>query len=95
VDRRSGAKAASGHGADDVGPGSLFATGLVAGGTLTGTVVAFLHWGDKVGTFVDGLDVSEALTRIIGAGGYQILGVVCFAVMGLLLYRIARRPIQL
>jgi OPT family oligopeptide transporter len=94
VDKRSGAKASGGHG-DDVGAGSLFATGLVAGGTLTGTVVAFLHWGDKVGAFVDSLDSSEKLTHMLGAGGYQILGVACFAVMGLLLYRIARRPMQL
>jgi OPT family oligopeptide transporter len=94
VDRRSGARSSGAHG-DDVGAGSLFATGLVAGGTLTGTVVAFLHWGDKVGAFVDSLDVGERLTRLLGAGGYQILGVACFAVMGLLLYRIARRPLRL
>jgi putative OPT family oligopeptide transporter len=91
VDRRSGASASSSHG-EDIGPGSLFATGLVAGGTLTGTIVAFLHWGDKVGAFVDSLDLSEKLTGALGAGGYQILGVACFALMGLLLYRIARRP---
>jgi putative OPT family oligopeptide transporter len=94
VDRQSGAKAGGGHG-DDVGAGSLFATGLVAGGTLTGTIVAFLHWGDKVGAFVDSLDISEKLTHALGAGGYQILGVASFALMGLLLYRIARRPMQL
>jgi len=94
VDRRSSVKSSGGHGVDDVGAGSLFATGLVAGGTLTGTIVAFLHWGDKVGAFVDSLDASEALTRALGAGGYQILGVICFAVMGLLLYRVARRPMQ-
>ena len=85
----------AGIGCPSVGAGSLFATGLVAGGTLTGTIVAFLHWGDKVGAFVDSLDVSEKLTQGLGAGGYQILGVACFALMGLLLYRIARRPIQL
>src|SRR4051794_38129330 len=90
VDRRSGVAAPNSHG-DDVGPGSLFATGLVAGGTLTGTVVAFLHWGDKVGAFVDSLDASGALTHAMGAGGYEVLGVACFALMGLLLYRIARR----
>ncbi|HTO97097.1 MAG TPA: OPT/YSL family transporter [Myxococcales bacterium] len=90
VDRRSGVTG-GGHG-DEVGPGSLFATGLVAGGTLTGTIVAFLHWGDKVGAFVDSLDLSGPLTRAIGPGGYQILGVACFAIMGVLLYRIARRP---
>jgi hypothetical protein len=93
VDRRSSVKA-NGHG-DDVGAGSLFATGLVAGGTLTGTIVAFLHWGDKVGAFVDALDLGDNLTHALGAGGYQILGVLCFAVMGFVLYRIARRPMQL
>ena len=35
------------------------------------------------------------LAEALGAGGYQILGVACFALMGLLLYRIARRPMQL
>jgi hypothetical protein len=45
-----------------------------------------------VGAFVDSLDVSERLTRLLGAGGYQILGVAAFTLMGLLLYRIARRP---
>ena len=93
VDRRSGVLP-GGHG-DDLGPGSLFATGLVAGGTLTGTVVAFLHLGDRVGEFVDSADISGSLTRAVGAGGYQILGVACFALMGLLLYRIARRPMPL
>jgi OPT family oligopeptide transporter len=94
VDRRSGVKSAGGHG-DDVGAGSLFATGLVAGGTLTGTVVAFLHWSDRVGNAVDSLSLSAMLTRGLGEGGYEILGVACFALMGLLLYRVARRPLQL
>jgi OPT family oligopeptide transporter len=93
VDRRSGAKASGGHG-DDVGAGSLFATGLVAGGTLTGTVVAFLHWSEKVGNAVDSLSLNAMLTHGLDEGGYEILGVVCFAVMGLLLYRVARRSIR-
>ena len=93
VDRRTGAAASAGHAADELGPGNLFATGLVAGGTLTGTVVAFLHWGDKLGAFVDSLDISDKVTRLVGAGGYQILGVACFTIMGVLLYRIARRPL--
>ncbi len=92
VDRRAGVAATGGH-ADDIGPGSLFATGLVAGGTLTGTIVAFLHSSDRIGGVVDSLDASAALTRAIGEGGYQILGVACFALMGVLLYRIARRPL--
>ena len=95
VDRRSGA-AAAGHG-DDIGPGSLFATGLVAGGTITGTIVAFLHWPDEPGkpSWLDPFDISTVLTNGLGAGGYQILGVALFAVMGIVLYRIARRPFSL
>src|SRR3989440_4095812 len=67
VDRRSGA-AAAGHG-DDIGPGSLFATGLVAGGTITGTIVAFLHWPDEPGkpSWLDPFDISTVLTNGIGA----------------------------
>src|SRR5207237_8035720 len=52
VDRRAGPEtraAAAAHGGEDVGPGSLFATGLVAGGALTGNLVAFLHWPDEPG----------------------------------------------
>jgi uncharacterized oligopeptide transporter (OPT) family protein len=92
VDRLSGKKSA-GHG-EDLGPGSLFATGLVAGGTLTGTIVAFLHWPDKLGAWVDGLDVSPALIRALGPRGYDILGVAFFVVMGVVLYRVARRPMD-
>jgi putative OPT family oligopeptide transporter len=95
VDHRSGVKAA-GHG-DDLGRGSLFATGLVAGGTLTGTVVAFLHWPDEPGkpSWLDPLDLTGALTRALGAGGHQLLGVALFALMAIVLYRVARKPFSL
>ena len=92
VDRRSGVTAADAHG-EEIGPGSLFATGLVAGGTLTGTIVAFLHWPDKPGkpSWLDPVDFGDRLGHALGAGGYQLLGVAMFAVMGVLLYRIGRR----
>jgi len=61
---------------DDVGAGSLFATGLVAGGTLTGTVVAFLHWSDKGATRRFTQPERDAHARL-GEGGYEVLGVVC------------------
>jgi OPT family oligopeptide transporter len=89
VDRRSGA--AGGHG-DDLGPGSLFATGLVAGGALAGVLVAILSVNDTVLAGLEKIDLSGALTRAIGEGGYMILGVIFFAVMGVVLYRVARRP---
>ncbi|HUJ25397.1 MAG TPA: OPT/YSL family transporter, partial [Myxococcales bacterium] len=94
VDRRSGAHAEAAG--EDLGPGSLFATGLVAGGTVTGTIVAFLHWPDKPGqpSWLDPADFSSRITGAIGGNGYQILGVVLFAIMGVVLYRVARKPLD-
>ena len=92
VDRTAGSAAS-----EDIGPGSLFATGLVAGGTITGTIVAFLHWPDVPGqpSWLDPADWSAGLTGLLGTGGYQILGVALFAVMGIVLYRVARRSFSL
>jgi uncharacterized oligopeptide transporter (OPT) family protein len=93
VDRRAGIEG-GGHG-EDIGPGSLFATGLVAGGALAGVVVAMLAVYDPIAKALEKVDASEALTRALGAGGFQILGVACFAVMGIVLYRVGRKPMQL
>jgi len=59
--------------------------------------VAFLHWPDEPGkaSWLDPLDISALLTNGLGGGGYQILGVALFAVMGIVLYRVARRPFSL
>jgi OPT family oligopeptide transporter len=76
----------------ELGPGNLFATGLVAGGALAGVLVAILSVNDRVNTAIGGLSVEKALEHNIGAGGYQLLGVICFALMGYVLYRISRRP---
>jgi putative OPT family oligopeptide transporter len=91
VDRRSGAAASGGHG-DDLGPGSLFATGLVAGGALAGVLVALLAVNDNVSRALERVDMTKALTGALGEGGYQLLGVAFFAVMGIVLYRVGRRP---
>jgi putative OPT family oligopeptide transporter len=91
IDRRAGVRTETE--AEEIGPGSLFATGLVAGGTLTGTIVAFLHWPDQPGkpSWLDPVDFGGRLTVALGAGGYQLLGIALFAVMGILLYRVGRR----
>ena len=91
VDRKMGQKAA-GHG-DDLGAGSLFSTGLVAGGTIAGVIVAILSVNDSVLKAVEKIDLSPWLRSVLGAGGYQLLGVACFAFMGLLLYRVAQRQL--
>ena len=89
VDRRSGAK----HD-DDLGPGSLFATGLVAGGALAGVLVALLSVNEGVLKALDKVDMSGALTRALGEGGYELLGCAFFAAMGIVLYRVARKPLE-
>jgi putative OPT family oligopeptide transporter len=73
---------------DDLGKGSLFATGLVAGGALAGVAVALLTAGsDNIAKWLESFSAEHALTNALGLGGYQILGVLFFAVMGLMLYR--------
>jgi OPT family oligopeptide transporter len=88
VDYRAGAR---GHGDDELGPGSLFATGLVAGGALAGVLVALLSVNDGVLKALDAVDLTKPITAAAGAGGYQLLGVAFFAFMGIVLYRVARR----
>jgi len=76
----------------ELGPGNLFATGLVAGGALAGVLVAILSVNEGISAAIGKISVEKPLEHAIGAGGYQLLGVACFAVMGYVLYRISRRP---
>jgi putative OPT family oligopeptide transporter len=76
----------------ELGGGSLMATGLVAGGTLTGVVVALLSVSDSVDAFLRRLSLEDGLTRLLGEGGYALLGVAFFAGLGVLLYRAAQKP---
>jgi len=77
----------------ELGGGSLFATGLVAGGALMGVIVALLNVNDAVNAFItEHLDVSPALVRALGAGGYETLGVLFFAGLAFLLYRASKKP---
>ncbi len=76
----------------ELGPGNLFATGLVAGGALAGVLVAILSVNEGISGAIGNLSVEHALVSGIGGGGYQILGVLCFALMGYVLYRVSRRP---
>ncbi len=81
-----------GHSDDELGSGSLFATGLVAGGALAGVVVALLSIDERVYEMLHKVNQEANLTRMLSSDGYQILGVVCFMVMGLTLFRVATRP---
>jgi putative OPT family oligopeptide transporter len=76
----------------ELGPGNLFATGLVAGGALAGVAVALTSWNDRWAAAIGKVSFEHGLTGVLGDGGYQLLGLGCFAVMGAMLFKVARRP---
>lgn len=76
---------------DDLGKGSLFATGLIAGGALAGVVVALLSVDDSIYKGLANISAEHGLVNVLGEGGYFILGVAFFAAMATMLYRIARK----
>jgi len=55
--------------------------------------VAILSVNDSVLKAVESVDLSPILKAALGAGGFQLLGVACFAAMGIALYRVAQRPL--
>jgi OPT family oligopeptide transporter len=76
------------EGEEDLEGGSLFATGLVAGGALLGVLFALLSRIPAVATFMTNMSAELGLTKMLGEGGYMVLGVICFAIMGFVLYKI-------
>ncbi len=76
---------------DELGKGSLFATGLVAGGALMGVIYAFLMAFPSTAVPVSKLNLEENLKHVLGADGFQLLGFGFFVLMGLVLYRIAKK----
>ncbi|MET0401286.1 MAG: OPT/YSL family transporter [Cystobacter sp.] len=79
----------------DLGPGNLFSTGLVAGGALAGVVVAILSVSEGVSNAISKVSVEHALVKAVGEGGYHLIGVAAFVLMGVVLYRVSRRPAEL
>jgi putative OPT family oligopeptide transporter len=77
----------------ELGRGSLFATGLVAGGALAGVIVALLSVNDNIFKALQKLSAEHGLTNMLGGGGYYLLGTLFFAFMGWTLYRVARKKI--
>jgi putative OPT family oligopeptide transporter len=101
-------KPASGdHGSadEDLSKGSLFATGLVAGGALAGVVIALLSVNEKVTNYLKTISLEEPISRATsglvqafgvapeqaGQMGYQMVGVLCFAILGSMLFSFARQ----
>ncbi|MCY7411382.1 MAG: OPT/YSL family transporter, partial [Chitinophagales bacterium] len=76
---------------DELGKGSLLATGLVAGGALMGVIVAFMQASDGINSWLTKISREQMLTNMLGGNGYNILGVVMFGVMGYILYNTAMK----
>ncbi|MEJ7645596.1 MAG: oligopeptide transporter, OPT family [Chryseolinea sp.] len=74
---------------DELGRGSLFATGLIAGGALTGVIVAIFSV--LAAGAMQVLNMEHGFVGRLGEGGYAILGTVFFLAMTLMLYREAVR----
>jgi OPT family oligopeptide transporter len=76
-----------GAGGEDLEKGNLFATGLVAGGSLMGVIFAILNIPSYTVEKLTKVDASGWLKVHIGEGGYFLLGIAAFAFMGWMLYR--------
>jgi putative OPT family oligopeptide transporter len=76
---------------DELGKGNLFATGLVAGGAIAGVIIAFIGASSGGEKFLADASLEHKLSGDGGLGqnGYFALGVLFFATMAFILYRVA------
>jgi len=92
AERKGGKRGAPAHADAELGPGNLFATGLVAGGAVAGVLVAVLSAFDAPAKLMAKVSLEHSLVGALGPGGYQILGLAFFTTMAGILWRVARRP---
>jgi OPT family oligopeptide transporter len=75
----------------ELGRGNLFATGLIAGGAISGVVVAVLSvfYYEQL----QAISLEHGLTQLLSENGYAILGVLSFAVMAAILTKTAMKKV--
>lgn len=76
---------------DELGRGSLFATGLIAGGALAGVIVALLSVDEDIFNVLQLVNAEHGISVWLGTGGYNLLGVLFFAAMAYGLYKIGMK----
>jgi uncharacterized oligopeptide transporter (OPT) family protein len=88
VDWRRGSEAES-----DAGPGVLYSSGLVAGGSIMGLLTSFLGWPDPRMERIAGIlgAPGQWLQGAVGAGPAAAVGFVLFLGVAYLIYRTALR----
>jgi OPT family oligopeptide transporter len=74
---------------DELGKGSLFATGLIAGGALTGVLAAILTVTQE--DLMKSMNIEHGMVDTLGISGYHLLGVAFFITMCGILYRTAMK----
>jgi OPT family oligopeptide transporter len=77
------------HKDEELGKGNLFATGLVAGGAIAGVLIAFLSATSGGERFLERINIEDSLEHSLSVNGYYLLGVIFFAAMAFMLYKIA------
>ncbi len=76
---------------DEIAPGNLFATGLVAGGAIAGVLVAVLMVIPSVRNALTQINMEPHFINWFGENGYQIIGVLMFLFMAFVLYNISHK----
>ena len=76
---------------EELSKGSLFATGLVAGGAVAGVIIAFFAGSDSGEKLLNAISREESIKSALSQGGYFLMGAIFFAVMGWILYRVAMK----
>ena len=87
VERKTGVKSES-----DISSGTLFSSGLIAGGSLAGILYAVLVGTERIAPFTA---IGDALPFLHGENAMgQLFGVALFLALGVILYRAAQRTID-
>ncbi len=87
VERKTGVKSES-----DISSGTLFSSGLIAGGSLAGILYAVLVGTERIAPFTA---IGDALPFLHGENTMgQLFGVALFLALGVILYRAAQRTID-
>ena len=83
------------EGEEDLQTGNLFATGLVAGGSLMGVIFAFLSVNEAIAAGMEKISVQSWLIKILSENGYYLLGAFLFGFMGWMLYKTAMKKSEI
>lgn len=84
-------KGDSHEGEEDLRPGNLFATGLVAGGALMGVIVAGLAVWPLTAGWLGWISREHWLKSLVGDGGFNFVGVLAFVGLCTVLWRVSQK----